>query len=309
MQAEAHSYLRNLGAARELAVCPCAYLALRPMHQVANDGQPFYLSDACGDLARRKQPFAALCQSDATLAQRASEHTARLEHHRELERYVYATSNEFKSSLRAMLNLANWIGEDTVDILPEPSKEHLAKLCRRIQRMEQMLDDLFAYASAESQCYSLERVDTWALVQEVVGWLAPPASFTVTIDRTLPIIAAERMPLAIVFRNLLENILRHRPQPPTGHVSISAHTTGAWLEFRAVDDGLGIDPVFYEWIVQLFQSLKSRDQRERISLGWLVIQKLVEGRGGAIDIEAKAGCGATFRFTWPKEPAPRVSGL
>lgn len=62
-----------------------------------------------------------------------------------------------------------------------------------------------------------------ALVQKVVELLAVPSSFTVTIERTLPIIVAERMLLAIVFRNLLENILKHHLKPPIGHMSTSAH--------------------------------------------------------------------------------------
>jgi len=307
VQSQVNPYLSHSGAGRDLAACTGAHLALGRVRQAANHGQPFHLGDACVDITRHKQLATALCLYDATLEQRISEWRALVERrNRELEQFADAAFYELKSSLRAMLHLANWIGEDTVATLPEPSKEHLAKLHRRITRMDLLLDDLLAYASAERQRYPLERVDTVALVQEVVELLAVPSSFTVTIERTLPIIAAERMPLAVVFRNLIENILKRYPQPPAGHMSISAHMAGSWIEFRIIDDGSDSDPTFHERIFQIFQALKSCDQRERSGLGLVVIKKLVESRGGAIEVKAMAGCSASFRFTWPKEPAPHL---
>lgn len=230
-----------------------------------------------------------------------SERITLLEHrHRELEQLVYAISHELKFLLRAMMHLANWIGEDTVAILPEPSKAHLVKLRKRIKHMEQLLDDLLAYTSAERQPYRLERVDTAALVQEVVGLLAIPSTFTVTIERDLPVIAAERMALEAVFRNLIKDILKHRPQPPVGHLSISAYTPSSQLEFSVVDDGSGDDPALHKRLFQLFQPIKAYEQQKNMDLGLVIVKKLIESRGGAIEVEAKAGSCAIFRFTWPK---------
>ena len=83
--------------------------------------------------------------------------------------------------------------------------------------------------AAERQGYPPERVDTAALLRDVVESLASPPGFTVTINGGLPIIAAERAPLLAVFRNLIENTLKHHPDPQEGHASIAAHASAGHL--------------------------------------------------------------------------------
>ena len=70
------------------------------------------------------------------------------------------------------------------------------------------------------------------------------------------------------------------------------------------DNGSGIDSLFHERIFRAFQTFKRRDPSEGSGLGLAVVKKLVESRGGVVAVESSAGHGATFRFTWPKEPAP-----
>ncbi|MBD0308570.1 MAG: HAMP domain-containing histidine kinase, partial [Microcoleus sp. T1-bin1] len=36
--------------------------------------------------------------------------------------------------------------------------------------------------------------------------------------------------------------------------------------------------------------------------GLSLVKKIVEGQGGTISLESAEGEGATFRFTWPKQP-------
>ena len=42
------------------------------------------------------------------------------------------------------------------------------------------------------------------------------------------------------------------------------------------------------------------EQWKSMDLGLVIIKKLIESRGGALEVEAKAGSCAIFRFTWPK---------
>jgi len=190
--------------------------------------------------------------------------------------------------------------------LPTTSQEHLAKLRGRIKRMEVLLDDMLAYSRAGRKHYFPEPVNVAALIQMVVDLLAPPRGFVVKSPATLPLLRAERVPLEIVLRNLIGNAIKHHPQPSTGQVVVTLQLQGQWAEFNVKDNGSGIDPAFHERVFEIFRTLKARDEVEGRGMGLTVVKKLVESRGGTIQVISSVGEGATFRFTWPATAMPEA---
>jgi PAS domain S-box-containing protein len=285
--------------------------------QVLTDaaGQPVRMIGVVQDISERKQAQEELLHSEAalraseaklrslnqTLEQRVAERTAELERSlKELDQFAYIASHDLKAPLRAIGHLADWIVEDASELLPEPSKAHLMKLRGRISRMETLLNDLLTYSRLDRQYYKgIEPVDTSALVKEIIELLAPPPTFTITVQEEMPTLTTHRIPLELVFGNLIDNAIKHHHRTD-GHVSISARDLGDWVEFSVADDGPGIDEAFHERIFQIFQTLQPRDQKEASGMGLAIAQKAVESRGGAITLTSTKGQGTTFRFTWPK---------
>jgi signal transduction histidine kinase len=74
------------------------------------------------------------------------------------------------------------------------------------------------------------------------------------------------------------------------------------------DNGPGIDELFYQRIFEMFQTLRPRDQVEGSGMGLTVVKKLVESRGGKIQVESSQGEGSTFRFTWRKSYHSDIDG-
>jgi signal transduction histidine kinase len=105
--------------------------------------------------------------------------------------------------------------------------------------------------------------------------------------------------LETILRNLIGNAFKHHPNPTTGEVSITTQAQDAWLAFTVADNGAGVDPQFHERIFEIFHTLQPRDQVEGSGMGLTVVKKLVESRGGTIQLTSSLGEGATFRFTWP----------
>jgi PAS domain S-box-containing protein len=244
---------------------------------------------------------AQLQEFNAVLEQRVAERTAKLESsNRELDQFAYVASHDLKAPLRAISHLATWISEDAQAVLPAASQEHLAKLHRRIKRMEQLLDDLLAYSRAGRMEYPPERVDVAALVKDIIETLAPPSGFTVTVHEPMPTFVTARTPLETTLRNLIANAIKHHDRPD-GHVHVTAQDEGDVVTFTVTDDGPGIAPEFHQRIFEMFKTLQPRDQVEGSGVGLAIVKKTVETRGGTIQVESDAGRGANFRFTWPKE--------
>lgn len=264
-----------------------------------------------GAVRRREAEVKTHAEHAAELAARVAERTAELERsNRELDQFAYVASHDLKAPLRGIENLATWIVEDAEHVLPEPSKRHLGLLRGRVQRLEGLLESLLAYSRAGRLTGFAERVDSAALVREAVELLDPPDGFTVEVDEALPALVTYRAPLALVFRNLLANAVKHAG-PDGGRIRVSARalagTAGgtaadadAFVEFGVQDDGPGIPPQYHDRIFGLFQTLRPRDEVEGSGMGLAVVKKTVESLGGAIRVESTPGAGAAFYFTWPR---------
>lgn len=260
------------------------------------------------DVTERNKAEEALRQSEIelralteTLEQRVAQRTEELEHSmQELNQFAYAASHDLRTPLRAISHLAEWIVEDSGALLPESSKTHLNKLQSRIERMENLLDDLLAYSRADRDIGEVTEVETGDLVRNVISVLDPPEPFEVVIQKNMPTIVTARALLEIVFRNLIDNGIKHHDRAD-GQIEVSAYEEEEYIVFCVKDDGPGIAPMFHERIFQIFQTLQPRDRVEGSGMGLALVRKVVENRGGTVTVTSAKGQGSTFEVTWPKE--------
>ena len=88
----------------------------------------------------------------------------------------------------------------------------------------------------------------------------------------------------------------------SARIRVSGRDAGEFHEFAVADDGPGIPLHLQPRIWTLFQTLPREGVGEGTGIGLAVVRKLVELRGGRIDVTSSEGAGATFHFTWPKCP-------
>ena len=252
------------------------------------------------DITERKRTEEALHDAHVQLEERVRERTAELERsNRELNQFAYVASHDLKAPLRAIEHLANWIREDTANLLPPRSAEHLAKMQGRVKRMEKLLDDLLAYSRAGRVRPAAETVEIDPLVQDVMAVLAPPPGIVVSVEPPTPRLSTPRASLELVLRNLIGNAIKHHHREH-GRIRICATAQGELVEFTVSDDGPGIEAQYHARIFDMFQTLQPRDQIEGSGMGLAIVKKLVESYGGTITVESALGQGSTFRFTWPR---------
>lgn len=244
------------------------------------------VEERTGDLKSRTTDLA---HSNAELARR----------NKELDEFAYVASHDLRSPLRAIDNLATWIAEDEDNAFSEQSRDDIGKLRGRVRRMELLLDGLLQYSRIGSKQYESVEIDIGEVLQEIAHLLDRPSEFQIEIADNMPTLLAPRVPLETVFRNLIDNAIKHHDRPD-GKIEVSCREAGTMVEFSVSDDGPGIAPEYQEKVFQIFETIRTRDQVEGSGMGLALVRKTIELHGGTLTLTSTPDQGATFRFTWPK---------
>ena len=119
----------------------------------------------------------------------------------------------------------------------------------------------------------------------------------ITFDE-LPAVTGDRSQLIQLMDNLIGNALKyHGDQPPQIYIS-AKHSKNEWI-ISVRDNGIGIEPKYYEKIFEIFQRLHDQKMYPGTGIGLAVCRRVVYQHGGRIWVESEPGHGSTFYFTIP----------
>jgi hypothetical protein len=221
---------------------------------------------------------------------------------KELNDFAYVASHDLKAPLRGIVQLAEWIEEDAGQYLGEESRRHFELLKNRTARLEKLLDDLLTYSRIERRESDIREFNVQSMVEDIFELLDPPKNFSLVCESPLPVLATLVVPLEQIFRNLINNAIKHHDKDHAV-ITVSARETAQGYEFAVSDDGPGILPEYHQRVFDIFQTLKPRDEVEGSGMGLAIIKKILDRYGERITIDAGSGRGCCFRFTWAKRGA------
>ena len=191
--------------------------------------------------------------------------------------------------------------------LDADADEFIAYAVDGAARMRTLISELLAYSRVGTQGAPFALTPLDGLFDEVLQGLEvtlSDADAVVTRD-PLPELWCDPTQIARVFQNLIVNAAKFRgTDPPKIHVG--ARREGDEWVFSVKDNGIGIDPEYFDRIFVIFQRLQSRVEYEGTGMGLAIGKRIVERHGGRIWVESQLGAGSTFYFTLPaelKEPA------
>ena len=254
------------------------------------------------DVTERKLAEAELRRAHDELAKKAEE----LERsNAELEQFAYVASHDLQEPLRMVSSYTQLLARRYKDQLPAEAQEFMHFTVDGAARMKQLIEDLLAYSRVGTKGKELVPVSLEAPLKRALTNLrtAIEESGATVSAEALPTVDADEVQLAQVFQNLIGNALKFRGKAaPRIHVG-AAEQAGEW-QISIADNGIGIEPQYFERIFMLFQRLHAMGEYPGTGIGLAICKKVAERHGGRIWVSSTPGAGSTFHFTLPKKEFP-----
>ncbi len=219
----------------------------------------------------------------------------------ELEQFAYVASHDLQEPLRAVSGCVQILQRRYTDKLDAKASELIQHAVEGSVRMQTLINDLLAYSRVSSKAQPLEEVDSGKVLKNTLLNLraAIEESHAQVIYNGLPAVFADPAQLSQLFQNLVGNALKYRGDlPPEIRVDAVLEDDAHW-RFAVRDNGIGIEPQYFERIFRLFQRLHTRREYTGTGIGLALCKKIVERHGGRIWVESKPEKGSTFYFTLP----------
>lgn len=198
-----------------------------------------------------------------------------------IDDFIYLMSHDLRGSVRALMELPNWIAEDldeaAVDV-PTSVITSIEMMKRHTARLDQMLVDLLAY-SRIGKSQDVVCVDLDAVVGRALDGLQLPEGLRVQRDIRCTNAMIGEQDVLLLLNALIGNAAKHH-HATTGTVRISARTEGSMIRLIVCDDGPGIPEKYYAKALRALTTLRPRDEVEGTGMGLANVSRIAMHYGG-----------------------------
>jgi PAS domain S-box-containing protein len=215
----------------------------------------------------------------------------------ELGQFAYIASHDLQEPLRMVASYTQLLSRRYKGKLDADADEFISFAVDGATRMQRLIQDLLAYSRIGTKGKDLLDTSSEVALKTALSNLrgAIEESGALVSHDPLPNVMADETQLVQLFQNLVGNAIKYQ-NPGTPRIHIAALNGGKQYRFSVQDNGLGIDPQYFERIFGMFQRLHKREEFAGTGIGLAICKKIVERHGGQISVESQPGMGSTFRF-------------
>jgi PAS domain S-box-containing protein len=216
----------------------------------------------------------------------------------ELGQFAYIASHDLQEPLRMVASYTQLLSRRYKGKLDSDADEFISFAVDGASRMQRLIQDLLIYSRVGTKGNDLLDTSSEEALQQALLNLrgSIEESGAVVTHDPLPAVLADETQLIQLFQNLVGNAIKYQnPGVPRIHISVAVNGEKKWI-FSVKDNGLGIDPQYFERIFGMFQRLHKREEFAGTGIGLAICKKIAERHGGSISVESQPGQGSTFHF-------------
>lgn len=262
------------------------------------EGKAIRMIGSTQDISALKSSEKQLQELNAVLEKRASELA---KSNAELERFAYVASHDLQEPLRMVSSFLQLLDRQYTAKLDDRAREYINFAVGGAERMKRLILDLLFYSRVAMVTEQFQPVDMNVLVQQVIQIFESrfeKEGITLTTD-SLPVVQGNATQLQQLLQNLVGNAIKYKSERPS-HIEIGCLKEESRFVFFVKDNGIGINPKYFEKIFIVFQRLHSVNNHSGTGIGLAICKKIIEQHHGEIWVESEEGKGSCFFFSMPK---------
>ena len=264
------------------------HISVKAIVEKDTNGRAFKLTGVCFDITEMKKGAEkALFNLNEDLRRS----------NKELEQFAYVASHDLQEPLRMVSSFTQLLAHRYQDKLDDDANEFIQYAVDGALRMQSLINDLLEYSRVETKGKNPADIDMYDILGQAINNLSlkiKEKNALVTND-DLPVVFADGRQMLQLFQNLIDNALKFSKGSPIIH--ISSRDDPDYYLFSVSDNGIGIEPAYFNKIFQIFQRLHAKEDYPGTGIGLAICRRIVERHGGKIWVESKPGEGTTFYFT------------
>jgi PAS domain S-box-containing protein len=233
--------------------------------------------------------------------EKAKSEAALLIANKELEQLTYIASHDLQEPLRTIANYMQIFEEDYSEQLDDEAFKYIGSVKVAANRMSVLVRALLDF-SRLGRNKELVYVDCKKLIDDIIGDLRGViANSNAIIHVTdMPKLNMYELEIGQLFQNLITNAIKFQKKgvPPLIRIRSVKINEAAW-QFSVSDNGIGVEPVYFQRVFDIFQRLHVNDDYQGYGIGLANCKKIVELHQGEIWMESTPGHGTTINFTIP----------
>ncbi len=267
------------------------YISTKALVNRDEHGTPISLTGICFDVtALKKGAEKAIVKLNEEL----------LRSNKELESFAYVASHDLQEPLRMVSSFTQMLEKKYKGQLDQDAQDYIRFAVDGAKRMYQLINGLLEYSRVHSKGKDFVIVNMEGVFEKVTRNLERRINEknVVLTKNDLPEVLADESQMIQLVQNLVENGIKFSPSHPRIHFSSNANTD--YYGFSVKDEGMGIEPQYFERIFRIFQRLMPNEEYEGTGIGLSICKRIVERHNGKIWVESEPGRGSTFFFTIPR---------
>lgn len=219
----------------------------------------------------------------------------------DLEQFAYIASHDLQEPLRMVSSFTQLLEKKYQGELDEKAHQYIDFIVDGAGRMRELIQDLLVYSRVRRNVKPFKEVNLNEVLEITINNLQNliyEKNAQVTYE-DLPIVKGDKSQLIQLFQNLISNGFKfNKSEIPKIYISVQEDDQ-KW-KFCVKDNGIGIDPKFYEKIFILFKRLHKKTEYNGTGIGLAVCKKIVLRHGGKIWVNSEPNKGSEFYFTISK---------
>lgn len=217
-------------------------------------------------------------------------------------------SHELKSPLSSLLMQISVVLDGLAGELTDKQNDLLGKAKEKTKGMITLVNDILDYRRIEEgkSIQKIERLDLAEILQRTVELMRLSAeekgiAIKCQIAEKLPSFSGDMSGIEAIFVNLISNAIKYTLKK--GTVKVTLDKSGKDVQFKVVDNGIGIPPEDIDRVFEKFHRIKTEETRSigGSGLGLSIVKGIADAHNGSVHVESKLGKGTTFIVSLPIE--------